>query len=88
MIKVVTTNMSQKLQVRIKEFGHIMPAGIEFSVSNSRYQILSGYNKYHAVFVTKKIENNKTEEQIKEEPKIEKVIPEKQSKRRTKKVAA
>ena len=55
MKKVVTTNMSEKLHVAIKEFHKVVPAGVQFMVTDSRYVVLSGYNNYHAVFVTEVI---------------------------------
>lgn len=55
MKKVVTTNMSEKLHVAIKEFHKVVPEGVQFMVTDSRYVVLSGYNNYHAVFVTEVI---------------------------------
>ena len=55
MKKVVTTNMSEKLHVAIKEFHKVVPEGVQFMVTDSRYVALSGYNNYHAVFVTEVI---------------------------------
>ena len=50
---VKATEMSLKLQVAIKELKRIAAPGEEFEVSSIRYQILSGNNKYNAVFVIK-----------------------------------
>lgn len=48
---VKATNMSAKLKVRIKELHRIAAPGEEFEVSEARFEVLSGKNKYKAVFV-------------------------------------
>ena len=71
---VRATEMSLKLQVAIKELKRIAAPGEEFEVSSIRYKILSGNNKYNAVFVIKVPEQSKEEE-----------VPKKQGRSRSKK---
>ena len=50
---VRATSASAAIGVRIKEIGRIAYEGEEFEVTDSRYLVLSGQNKYRAVFVVK-----------------------------------
>ncbi len=51
MKQVVTTEQSQVLGVVIAELGRIVPAGVLFECTDSRFEVLSGRNGYHAIFV-------------------------------------
>ena len=67
---VKATGMSLKLNVGIKELHRIATPGEVFEVTPLRYEVLSGKNKYKAVFVTLAKEE-KVEEPVKavdEEP--------------------
>ena len=85
---VKATEMSSKLGVRIKELGRIASRGETFDVTQLRFKVLSGDNRYKAVFVTK-VENKKqneidavelykkeVEDKPVEEPKTEEVVEE------------
>ena len=48
---VRATEMSAKLHVGIKELKRIATPGEEFEVTDSRYTILAGKNRYKVVFV-------------------------------------
>ena len=50
-MKVKATNKYQELNVEDKKLKRIPKAGEEFEVSEERYEILKGNNKYNAVFV-------------------------------------
>ena len=54
---VRATSASSAIGVRIKELGRIAYEGEEFEVTDGRYLILSGQNKYRAVFVIKVYSN-------------------------------
>lgn len=68
---VVATEMSSRLNVRIKELQRVAIPGEEFEVSPSRYELLHGNNRYRAVFVVlaekgnevEVVENNETTEE-------------------------
>lgn len=49
---VKATNASHNLKVRIKELGRIATEGEVFQVTDDRYLILAGSNRYKTVFVT------------------------------------
>lgn len=49
---VKATGASQKLNIKIKELGRIAKPGETFEVSNTRYKILAGSNRFSAKFVT------------------------------------
>ena len=88
MKKVVTTEQSQVLGVVIKELGHVAPAGVLFECTDARFEVLAGKNGYHAIFVREagKVEEAKpvveekveerTSEEIAEEPEDEVINPE------------
>ena len=63
---VETTNASKRLRVKVSEFGKIVGAGLRFEVSEERYKLLSGDNKYKTRFV-KLVEEAKPVE-VKVEP--------------------
>ena len=48
---VKATDMSVKLRVGIKELHRIANPGEQFEVSDLRYEILAGNNKFKAIFV-------------------------------------
>ena len=48
---VKATNQSAKLKVKIKELHRIVYEGEMFEVTPERYKVLSGQNRYRAVFV-------------------------------------
>lgn len=60
-MKVRATDVSAKLKVGIKELHRIATPGEEFDVTNARYKILSGDNRYRAVFVIN-VDNNDVSE--------------------------
>lgn len=62
-MKVVTTDMSLKLGVKIKELGRVAGIGEVLDVSEPRYRVLSGDNRFKAVFVIKEqLMENKNQE--------------------------
>ena len=67
---VKATKMSSKLNVSIKELHRIAYEGEEFEVSPARFTVLSGANRYKAVFVEKVNEKAKTTE-VEEQPVVE-----------------
>ena len=54
MKKVIATNMSAHLGVNIKELGRVAKEGEEFECTDDRLIVLSGNNKFHAVFAVEK----------------------------------
>lgn len=68
-MKVKATEMSSKLKVKIKELHRIVNEGEVFDVSPMRFEILSGKNKFKAVFV-KKFDDEHEVINVKKEPKI------------------
>jgi hypothetical protein len=54
MKKVIATNMSARLGVNIRELGRIAKEGEEFECTDDRLIVLSGNNKFHAVFAVEK----------------------------------
>lgn len=63
-MRVKATDMSMRLNIRIKELHRIASPGEEFDVSPMRYEILSGKNAYKAVFVTLVTDKNAQVEDI------------------------
>ena len=55
---VKATEMSSKLKVRIKELHRIVNEGEIFDVSPMRFEVLSGKNKFKAVFVKEVVDEN------------------------------
>ena len=49
-MKVVATAASSKLGVKVKELGRIARPGEEFEVSQARFKILNGGNRYRSIF--------------------------------------
>lgn len=49
---VKATNQSSVRRIRVKELGRIANTGEQFTVTDERYKILSGNNKYRVAFVT------------------------------------
>ena len=98
---VRATEASAKLRVKIKDLGRIATPGEEFEVSESRYEVLAGKNKYKAVFVVPVVVEKEevafveepevveqvVEEQpeVVEEPVVEEVVQEKPKRGRKKK---
>lgn len=57
---VRATDASKRLKVNIKELGRMANTGEVFQVSDARYSVLSGNNRFHAKFVIpapKEVEN-------------------------------
>lgn len=52
---VKATEVSSKLGVKIKELGRIASRGETFDVTPLRFKVLSGDNRYKAVFVQKAV---------------------------------
>lgn len=52
-MKVITTNVSKKFKYKIEELGRIAEPGEIFEVSEDRFKVLNGGNKYRGVFVQK-----------------------------------
>ena len=52
-MKVRATEASQKLSVRIKDLNRIVQPGEIFEVSEARFNVLHGHNKFGVVFVEK-----------------------------------
>ena len=71
---VRATDMSMKLRVGISELHRIASPGEEFQVSSIRYKILSGNNKYNAVFVIPAKELKAEENKPKKKNKKKEVI--------------
>jgi len=67
---VKATNRSIKLQVKLTELGRVAVPGEEFEVTENRYEILSGRNKYHCVFVVP-VANKVEEQHVQEEQVVE-----------------
>lgn len=53
---VKATDQYEKLDLKDKELNRIPKKGEEFNVSEERYKVLAGNNKYKKVFVEKVIE--------------------------------
>lgn len=78
-MRVRATIMSSKLRVKIKELGRIANEGEEFDVSPMRFEILTGKNKFKAIFVEEISDNvidiedyiNEVEEETKTSEKVE-----------------
>lgn len=75
---VIATDRSACLGVNIKELGRIAKEGEEFECTDDRFRILSGNNKYKAVFVIEKkvvkepvVESATDAEKTAEEPVVE-----------------
>lgn len=49
---VKATNASKRLNIKIKELGRVAKEGETFEISNSRYKVLAGSNRFNAKFVT------------------------------------
>lgn len=64
---VIATDRSACLGVNIKELGRIAKQGEEFECTDDRFKVLSGCNKYKAVFATEKKVVAKAEETVAEE---------------------
>lgn len=64
---VIATNMSARLGVNIKELGRIANEGEQFECTDDRLVVLSGSNKFHAVFAVEK----PVEKVVVEEPAVE-----------------
>lgn len=70
-MKVRTTDNYKKLKVKDKELGCIPEAGVEIEISEGRFKILHGENKYGAIFVEEILEEV---EVAKKKPKTEKAV--------------
>jgi len=73
-MKVKATDKYQELNVEDKELRRIPKVGEEFEVSEERYEILKGNNKYDAVFVEAVVREPVKVETAKIELKTEKAI--------------
>ncbi len=62
MIKVKATDMYKKLNKHDNELGRMPEEGEEWEVTEDRYKVLSGENRYKAVFVKKVRKPKKKEE--------------------------
>lgn len=73
-MKVITTNVSKKFKYKIEELGRIAEPGEIFEVSEDRFKVLNGGNKYRGVFVQKYNESITVEEKtnVQEEKPVEK----------------
>lgn len=70
---VKATDMSSKLNVRIKELHRVASPGEQFEVSPMRFEILNGKNRYKAVFVTavKAATEKQTKKKVTKKNKVE-----------------
>lgn len=71
-MKVRATNKYEKLNVQDKELKRILKAGEEFEVSEERYKVLTGNNKYNEVFVEKVEEVEMAKKDVKTEKAVKK----------------
>ena len=68
---VETTDASKKLKVKVSEFGKIVGAGLRFEVTEERYKLLSGNNKYKTRFVRLVEESKPVEVKVEPEKEVE-----------------
>lgn len=61
-MKVIATGKSKELNLKIAELGRIAKEGEKLEITEERFKVLNGDNKYNAIFVI---------EEKKEEPKEE-----------------
>lgn len=75
---VVATDRSSCLGVNLRELGRIAQKGEIFECTDDRFLVLSGHNKYNAVFVLErkepKVVEPVVEEVVVEEPVVEEVV--------------
>ena len=50
---VMATDASKRLKVKVKELGRYAEYGEKFEIKEDRFELLSGKNRYNAVFVIK-----------------------------------